>query len=1097
MRHIRNINRIPLCLVFSSLFPLSAIGQFSGNIQGVVKDATGAGVPNAHVELLNTDTNVSKKTDTDASGIYRFVSLAPGPYKIIGSGEGFSPTTIVIQLTTGQTLEVPLQVSVQGIQSSVDVSAQSPLLDTADSRNQLTIAKEALNTLPLQGRSLLPLTTLAPGVTGKGVLSTTPGSATDNFNTETQVDASANGRSSGGNVYIIDGLDITSGIRPGVLNLSPNPDAVAEASVQVNTFTVDYGHASSIQMMMTTKSGTEKFHGNASDYFTNQKLWAGTEFTKSYKPFHSNNISASLGGPIIPHHQFFFFGSVEPLRSSTSGATAVTYEDPAFIAFAKANFPNSIGTQLISTYGVHNTIKTGTILASSAISGCGTPAGGNVPCNLPVLNTGNFTSSGARNGLQWNVRVDKYWSKDRLYGNFFNSNLDTKTDNARGAFAATSAYNTPSLQINETHTFSERTLNEAQFGFTYVHGRSLTTGLFAVPNITVTGENGFGSGAPYQFIQHNFHWRDVVTHVLGHHQFKAGYEGSFNDNLYYGQYNKSIPTFTFTSVLNLAQDNPFSETNLAYDPSTGQAAPAGSSFFYYQRTWGAFFQDNWKVNSRLTINYGLRYDDFGNSLPTKGQIANNFIPGSGNSLAERVASGNDLKRNKVLDGSINNVWSPRVGLAYDITGRGTWVLHGGAGIYHDWPTLGQISEAVANYSNPYQFIVPTFYNNGTTSGRPQFELGKSSTAPFGYTYPSLPAGTIGPNGGLIGSQLSVGAIDPALSAPNTYNEAISLEHEIRNGLKASVGYIGSQSTGLITGAAYANTNNAVPTGLDINRFAGDLLTDNVLNRLNPSFGAIPFMGNEARANYNGVFVALQGRFTSRGFFTASYTRSRAWDNDSMYPTRDFDRYYGPSNTDAPNRFSLGVNYNVPGLNHGNGLVGRVTDGWRLNGITVLQSGYPFTVYTSQAFVPSVDQKGAYIRDNNGLIVPAVNSGDYNADGYNMDYPNVPGYTQPTSRSAYLTGLWPKSYFSAPAPGTLGNELQNQFRNPGYANTDFGVAKSTKITESVNFDLRFDFFNVFNRANLQSVTSDLSSSNFGKSVSQYNPRWIQIGGNLTF
>ena len=192
-----------------------------------------------------------------------------------------------------------------------------------------------------------------------------------------------------------------------------------------------------------------------------------------------------------------------------------------------------------------------------------------------------------------------------------------------------------------------------------------------------------------------------------------------------------------------------------------------------------------------------------------------------------------------------------------------------------------------------------------------------------------------------------------------------------------------------------------------------------------------------------------------------------------------------------------MNYSIPGANQGAGLIGRITDGWRLSGVTVLQSGYPFAVYTSQVFIPSTASNGSYIRDSNGLIVPAANSGDYNADGNNMDYPNVPDYSQQTSRSAYLKGLWPTSHFTAPTPGTEGNELQDQFRNPGFANTDLGLAKSTKIAESVNFEVRFDFFNAFNRPNLQSVTSDLSSSNFGKVTSQYNPRWIQIGANLSF
>ena len=155
---------------------------------------------------------------------------------------------------------------------------------------------------------MISLVTLAPGVTGTGVTSNgSPGSGRDNYSTETQVDASANGQGAVGNMYIVDGLDVSSSIRPGVLNLTPNPDSIQEATVQTNTYNVDYGRSSSIQMTMTTKSGTSHYHGNASDYFTYQKFLAATEFTHKYNPFHSNNISASIGGPIIPHHEAGFF----------------------------------------------------------------------------------------------------------------------------------------------------------------------------------------------------------------------------------------------------------------------------------------------------------------------------------------------------------------------------------------------------------------------------------------------------------------------------------------------------------------------------------------------------------------------------------------------------------------------------------------------------------------------------------------------------------------------------------------------------------------------------------------------------------------------
>jgi hypothetical protein len=207
------------------------------------------------------------------------------------------------------------------------------------------------------------------------------------------VDVSANGQGSVGNMYIVDGLDVTSAIRPGVLNLTPNPDSIQETSIQTNTFTVDYGRASSIQMVMTTKSGTDRFHGNVSDYFTNQHLWAGTEFVHNYSPFHSNNMSASIGGPIIPKHQFFFFFSIEPLWSSTStGNNVTTFEDPAFTNWAAQNFPGTFGTKLLTTYKPTAGTATGvSATAQQAFPGVCGP--GSIPCDLPVIDTGVFNST--------------------------------------------------------------------------------------------------------------------------------------------------------------------------------------------------------------------------------------------------------------------------------------------------------------------------------------------------------------------------------------------------------------------------------------------------------------------------------------------------------------------------------------------------------------------------------------------------------------------------------------------------------------------------------------------------------------------------------
>src|ERR1700732_229715 len=252
-----------LCLaLLVSVLPVCAWAQFSGNIQGDVHDPSGAAITNATVTLTNPSTNVQRATQSSSNGSYRFVSLAPSEYKVSVTAAGFNTHTVTVTLLTSQTINLPLELKVASATESVTVTTEAPILDTADSRTQLTIETQELTDLPLQGRNLLSLTSVAPGVVGLGLApGGSPGSAADNYSTETQVDASANGRGSVGNMFIVDGMDVTSDIRPGVLNLTPNPDTIQETSIQTNTFSTEYGRASSLQMVMTTKSGGNVFHG--------------------------------------------------------------------------------------------------------------------------------------------------------------------------------------------------------------------------------------------------------------------------------------------------------------------------------------------------------------------------------------------------------------------------------------------------------------------------------------------------------------------------------------------------------------------------------------------------------------------------------------------------------------------------------------------------------------------------------------------------------------------------------------------------------------------------------------------------------------------
>ncbi len=1082
---LRGIGKATILALFSASI---GFAQFSSGVQGVVQDPTGGAVPNTTVRITNTATQVTNETKTDTAGNYRFVSLAPGSYQITAQAPGFSRTTVTTTLQTGQTQNIPFSLTVAPSAQTVEVTAAPPVLNTAETRNQMTLEDQAIGTLPLPGRNVISVVTLAPGVTGRGTVSGgSPGSAVDNFSTETQVDASANGRGSVGNMYILDGLDVTSDIRPGVLNLTPNPDTIDETSVQTNTFSVQYGRASSIQMMMTTKSGSDKFHGNVSDYFTNQHLWAGTEFVHNYAPFHSNNISATIGGPIIPKHQFFFFFGIEPLRASTStGNSIVTFEDPRFTAFAASNFPNTLGTKLLTSYAPSNATPTGISSYASDIfpNSCGTAATSFLPCDSPMVDTGIFNNTNYRNALQWNARIDKYFSSDRIYGNLYRTTLDTGGGAIRPNFTTTNHYVTNSLQINETHTFSPTTLNEGSFAFMRVEGISPQTGNFSVPVVSVVGQGvGFGNGfALGDFIQHNYHWRDMLTHIHGAHTLRFGYEGWHGDDLALFAPVYSQPNFQFNNLLDLVQDQPHQESNLAYNPLTGE--PAQGQYAYALTTAGAFVEDTWKLRPNLTLTLGLRWDDFGNPYPINNTVLANFHLGSGAAPQEQVANGMMKQQNNVFSGAISNVWSPRFGVAWDPTGSGGWAVRGGFGMYHDWPTLGNDENGLKG--NPPGWIVPVFLRGTTTA--PVFASGTSNTPPFGFPYPQFVGTQLDANGGLAGRQLSVGGLDPNLTSATTYIYTANVERRLPKNFVASIGYSGSKSVDLITGSGQVS---ATSYGFDVNRFPGDLITNNnVLTRLNPSFGAITYAQNGAEGRYDALIVGVRGQW-GRGFVNASYTRSRSLDDSLVYPTAvDIHQYYGPSAWDAPNRFSLAWSYELQGFNHGLGLVGRLTGGWTLSGTTILQSGTPFNVYTGASFQPVFDSNG-----NVAGIQPG--SGDYNADGYNFDFPNVSSYDMPNNRHAYLGGVFNRSNFSVPTLGTEGNEQFNQFRNPGFAETDAALLKDTRITESVLLQLRFEFYNVFNRVNLGGVDGNLASGTFGRVTSQLSPRWIQLGANIRF
>lgn len=1124
---------VPLLCVLLSLAG-AAFAQFTASIQGEVQDPSGAGVAKATVIVLNQATGVSTTTTTDAEGNYRFIELAPGKYKVTAEAAGFAKSEADITLLTAQNLNVPISLKVGSVSDSVVVSTEAPVVDTADSRVQLTIENQAVAQLPIVGRNLVTLVTMAPGVSGLGTsTSGSPASGVDNYSTEEQVDASANGQGQNNNQYVVDGLDVTSGIRQGVLNLTPQPEAIQETSIQVNTFSSEYSRAAGLQTMFTTRSGTDQFHGSASDWFNYQGMFASQHFVGyPYKAFHSNNMDFAIGGPVIPHHNFFFFFSVEPLRSSSSAGGSVTFAAPEFIQFAQANNPSTVGTGVLSKYqpvgvsGVSVSQTAAQVFGLDASNNpiCGTPVVENIPCSTPMIDTGSFGATSVRNGTQYFARLDKGFKSDRIYASIFRTLLLTGAPSPMPQFSALNNTWQVAGQATWTHTFSPTTLNDFTAGQSRVEG-VLGSGAkdYTVPSISVNGINvdsgqAFGVGfAQGDFIQHNYHWRDVLTHVRGAHSLKIGYEGWYGDDVEPFQGPWSQPKFSFSNLLTLAQDAPTNENGIYYNPATGTEQLW--SWDAASRTFGLFVEDTWKARKNLTLTLGLRYDDSGNPWSkSPSTVFGNFYLGTGSTEQEQVANGYAKATHNALLHSVDNLFSPRIGVAWDPTGNGDWVVRGGFGIYNNWLTQANVQEEFRG--SPPGEVSPTFVAGGTASAQaPIFVLGTGNKPPFGFTFPTFGPGTgatpqsgggLNAQGGVVGASFAIGGINPLLKSPKSDVWSLSLERKLGAKFAASVGYNGSHSYNIV---GNGNSIGNVSYGVDINSFPGDLI--NVMNtsptpvvpsptRLNPSFGPITYADNDRYGNYAAVIFDFRGQF-SRGYVDTSYTRSRSKDDALYYPNSaglDPQQYYGPSIFDVPNRFSLSFNYSLKGLNGGRGGLGYLTSGWGISGTSIFQSGYPLTANNTNGFL-AVCQSGA-LSNKQGCSAsdPAVayqaGSGNYNADGETAAaYPDAVSYHELTSNSAWLSGAIPKTDFAVPTFGQNGNEKAMQFRGPNFYETNINFYKDTKIAERVNFQFRFELFNIFNRANYANPDTNPVDGNFGFATASHEPRFWQLGGRISF
>lgn len=1079
-----------LCLV-ALLIALTApaMAQYSSGVEGTVLDQSGAVIPSAQVVLTNQDTQVKQSATANAQGYVQILHLPPGRYTVSVSASGFTTWAqkdIDVEGTDIRTIYPKL--SVGTTQSTVEVTANSSAVETTSGTISRTLEQQTVNNAPLVGENLYAsVATLAPGVTGLGgSFGGAAGSGsqgTNSFNAEPGFQIIGAGQRQEANEYQVDGTSVNGNSRDGITNLTPEPDSVAQMKVSTDVFSADKGRQSGALIEVFTKPGTNQFHGTLSEFYTGSALTARTEFQSVVPRYLRNDFGGSVGGPILKD-KTFFFGSLFWSKSNQGVTLTQPMETPQFVNYVTTNYPNSLAAAFfkgapsggVPTSGFQTVGQIEQSLQSPYLPP-------DIPTDLVALGNVSINQSPINNGFQGHVRIDHNFhaGNDKLFYSLFRNTTQGGVANPRPNDAYVSPNATWYHKIDYVHTFSPRLLNEASMSYVRADGNQPAApgDLPSLPNAYPGGlGGGFSSWGPSGWVHNNWNWHDVLTYVQGEHTIRVGIDVDRQQDLDNFTAGLDRPTFYFANIVDFAVDRPDYQSGPIVDVKAGGTAQSLYSRVLMLQT-APYVQDDWKATKKLTINAGVRFDYFGH-LGTVTYGSNPlalFTPGSGSTHEEQIANGSMLVRGS--NGQVVNdaLWrfAPRLGFAYDVFGDGTTAIHGGWGMFNN--KIGDLAYVDGIRTNPPQFADPSIsiFNAGTTLAN--FSYGTSSSGPTGFAPPPGIKYEVDDHGGLVGTRIGVGGLQSNLVPPLVQDWAFGIQRSIGKSVVVEADYFGTASTHL-----YFQT--------DSNRFAGDLIVNNgSLARLNSSFGAVIYGQSIGISNADVASFAISKRFSRGWSVHAIYNYGKSLDytssNDNgvggaenVIDVNNPARNYGRSDYDARHRISVDAVWNIPELN--NGIQHWITSGWTLSPVIVVESGQPFTVYTSASYP----------------------SGDFNADGYNYDVPNVPsfGSNVSTSRSDFLKGVFKVSDFPIPALGTEGNLGRNTYNGPGLANVNLAAERLFRLPflgEQGGFQIRGEILNLFNRVNLVNPVSDMSNGEFGKSTDQNLPRNIQVLGRIRF
>ncbi len=998
-------------------------------------------------------------------GDFAVSALPSGSYRIKAALSGFREEVQTgIKLDVNQTLRLDLKLKVGDVTQSVEVNGIAATLQTDSSTVATTVDNAKVVELPLNGRSFTQLTVLVPGAVGTGA----PGFQTSG------TAVSVSGLRSENNNYTLDGVNNNESFFKSY-GVQPSIDSIQEFKVQTNITAAEFGTGAGANVNVVTKSGTNEFHGDAFEFHRDNHLTSQDYFSAQAnlpKPvFRQNQFGGTFGGPIHKNTTFFFASfeadrfsqgqstlSIVPTAAELSGDLSLDYlgkPAPQIYDPASTTTANGITTR---------TPFAGNIIPTSRIDPAMTAY---AKIFLPAPNTdvsgNNYinTSANILNGNQGMMRVDqRFGNNNTLTGRFSINDSHNIAPTNQPAVNNTDGNTFTNAMVSDTHTFGPNTVFDIRLGYhrnnleitdnapggpsataSYIsqygfQGVPSVKGIPLFPQYSV-GDNFSVSQQGYPFVDDTWSLMSSVSHNMGKHMLKLGFDFRYNHNLDDGYFTGN---FAFTpdatnDPQNTATTGQAIAGYLLGLPNSALRNIGATAAIMRKHDYSGFAQDDWKISSRLTLNLGIRYDYLGwpvsrdNTLGSFDLITGQYLWDGTNPV---TGAPPDVRRG-IVNPRYNNI-APRFGFAYRLNDKTT--VRGGYGIFYNGNYQWESQGIRGNYPYAISETLTNLNNNGPTS-------------PIEKTFSPVLVVTPGAPIPLQDQHI----INRNNKTSSTQQWNFHVQRRLTEDLILEAGYVGNKGTHL---TMFINENTALPGPGDPGP-----------RRPWPVEGATSEMDNVATSSYNGLQVKLEKRFSQGLTFRVNYSFSKTMDvggsgfgaSTSPQDPNNFKADAALSSLDRAQILSLDWVYQLPfgrGRRFGssfNGFEQAVLGGWEVTGILSATSGSPINV-TLEDDIANIGARSIEQR------------------------PNVIG--DPYSGAHSLTGLWinPAAFVTPPAY-SFGDFGRNALIGPGFFQMDFGGYKNFRITERIGMQFRAEIFNLTNRVNFGNPNTDLNSSTFGQ------------------